>query len=118
MSDYKRKARKDDLHITIYQLVILVNNYLLSLKNPAIGHLDADFNIRDTLARFKKEHVNISKEELERFLFAANMMDEEKKFWHPGNDSFDKFTYEVARKFKFNKDYNMLVPRNEPTKKE
>lgn len=112
----KRLARKDDLHITIYQLVILVNNYLLAVRSPSIGHLDADYNIKDTLARFKREHINLSKGELERLLFACNLMREDDKFWHPGNDSFDKFVFEITRIYKFDKEYNMLVPRNEEKK--
>ena len=108
-----KSRKKDDLSITVYQLMILLNNYVLSLKEPSIGHLDCDINIKDTLARFKRTHLNMSPAELERFLFASNMLNEEHKFWHPGGDSFDKFVYDVARAYKFDKQYNKLVSRNE-----
>lgn len=110
---YSRRAKKGDIHITIYQLMVLLNNYVLSLKEPSIGHLDCDYNIRDTLARFKRTPINLSVTEIERLLFAANMMNEDKKFWHPGNDTFDKFLYDMLRAHKFDKTYNKLVPRNQ-----
>jgi hypothetical protein len=120
MRDVKlqKSARSGDLHITIYQLIILLNNFCLAIEHPKIGYNDADTSIKDMLERYRRAHVNLSVYELEKLFYACNMMNEEKKFWHPGKDSFDKFLYDVSREYKFDKVYNKLEKKKEKESKD
>lgn len=108
-----RKPKKDDIHVTVYQLVILLNNFCTAVADPNIGHNDTDKSIAEVLARYKSARINLTQRDLEDFLYCCNMLHEDGKFWHPTGESFDKFTYDVARNFKFDKQYNRLIPRDQ-----
>lgn len=111
MTQGRTPPRKNDIHITIYQLVVLLSNYNKAINHPAIGHLDADMNIKDMLARFKRERIHLSVNMLEKLLYSVNMLKELGEYWHPTNEPFDKFCYDLIKTHKFDKEYNKLVPK-------
>jgi hypothetical protein len=89
--------------ISMYQASVLLVNLLGAIKDSSVGFDDADLGndyITDVLSRAS---LSIPRYMLESIMFASNLMNEDKKFWHPRNRNFDTFVTDVLGP---NKEYN------------
>lgn len=75
---------------------------------------DADRTVKEIASEIDSFDGYLSKGVLESALYACNMEEERKKFWHPFNFSFDKFVSELLpMRQKFNKYYNVIYDEKE-----
>lgn len=73
---------------------------------------DADMTKKKLLQIIESNTGSVTKEQLEKVLYCLNINDEENKFWHPLNQSFDKYLIDaLPRGYAFDKYYNVIEKR-------
>lgn len=96
---------------TSLNAAILLTNTYMAAKDPNIGWEDA----RQHLNMFTKEMrfgVTLLQGNIERALWACNMLEEQGKFWHPRDLTFHSFLdIMLDRRWNFDKTYNLLTKR-------
>lgn len=92
------------LYISVLDIVVLLYNVYRASKN-SIGYNDADKTLAQLTSELKG-HMKVRVDTLEKLLYASNMLDEQKKFWHYRDTTFDSFLKRVAPKLKFDKKRN------------
>ncbi len=97
----------NDLKIKILDLAILLLNVHRAAQEPAIGFVDANQSL-DTLTSKLDRTISIDRSLIESALWSSNMLDEDGKFWHPRDMSFEKWHKELLKKEKYNRYYGVL----------
>jgi uncharacterized protein (DUF885 family) len=99
--------------LTLRQIdaAILQVNVCLAAKDPAIGFVDADRTLDQLVAQMGRFKVDIKQDLVESCLWSANMLAEEKKFWHPQGRSFKSFLDDIIvdSRYRFEPFDNRLV---------
>ena len=103
------KSQKDiSFNITMYQLMILLVNMARAIEHKEIGYQDANVTKKQFFQKYRRQKLTLRKEELERFLYACNLLNEQSEFYHPSKESFDKFIVDLLKGHDFNKMYNLI----------
>lgn len=120
--------------ISLLDMCVLLCNLHRSKQEPNIGYLDSGMTIEELTKKLEVKRVFISKDNLERALYACNMLDElgqktattddesilEEKiligecafFWHPNKEPFENFVKNLTQSNKgitFDRKYNLLL---------
>ena len=85
---------------------------VVALYNIAIcseADCDPDYTQKELIKAVDRHQGKVTKEALERILFCLNMNDEDGKFWHPLDKTFDGYLKTaIPVGYTFDKDYNLL----------
>lgn len=78
---------------------------------------DADRTVSEIVSEIDAFDGYLSKAVLESALYCCNLENEKKKFWHPLNESFDRFLKDVIPRDKhFDRYYNCIYDKKEESK--
>lgn len=72
------------------QLLTMLHNVCEGASTPGVGYEDADIPYKTFLARLALT-IAVPIEDVESALWSCNLMNEQKKFWHPDKKKFDEF---------------------------
>jgi hypothetical protein len=86
-------------------LIVLIANVVTAARSKKVGFEDARFTPQEFIGRLNKT-VWIDLADLESALWACNLLNEDRKFWHYEGDSFEKFLRGIAKNSKFDMTYN------------
>lgn len=96
------------IKVKLLDLMIMLYNVHNAAIQKNIGFEDADHTI-NTLAYALGGKLQVQLDDVESALWSCNLLDEQKKFWHPMDLSFDKFVEGIiGTKVQFNKKYNFV----------
>lgn len=108
-TDWKKisaSLSKETLYIRALDLGVLM--YHFSKFSHKYGHLDAEKTEYQALKEYNRK-LEIPLENLERMLYASNMLGEENQFWHPFGLTFKQFLSKISTsKWDFNSLYNLI----------
>lgn len=102
-------GNKDRVKISIYNLMILMNNFLKAKADPSIGYMEL-FKTETEFLREVNLQVNFPTDLIESLLYYANMVDENNDFWHPTCKSFRTLVLNVLPSdLYFDTEYNQIT---------
>jgi hypothetical protein len=87
--------------------MILMANAYKGSEQRKVGFEDADRTIT-MLANEINALVPVEQDALESALWSANLMNEQKKFWHPKGYTFEEYLGSLGVRAKFDKKYNLI----------
>ncbi|MCK5015595.1 MAG: hypothetical protein KAS32_00870 [Candidatus Peribacteraceae bacterium] len=91
--------------ISLYHLMVLLQNVHVGASLNQVGFEDTDRTL-EGLTRELAPMIYISVPVIESALWSCNLLDEQGKFWHPKDKTFEQFKIMIERNDTFNKDYN------------
>lgn len=93
--------------IRVMDLMIMIYNIILAEKDPLVGFEDAN-NTVDMVMNKLNNQFEIDPSLVESALWACNLLDETKKFWHPTGVPFEVWVKRALPFHTFNKVYNTI----------
>ncbi len=76
-------------------VAVLLYHLQQAANNPEIGHQDFEHSLASLMKDLKQRLFKIRLDKVESALYAANLMDEAGKFWHPAGKSFDVYIRDI-----------------------
>lgn len=75
-------------------LAVLLYHLGLSERHQNVGYNDADISMIALLSKLS-QYIELSESDLERLLYASNLMDEQKEWKHPLGLSFETWLKDI-----------------------
>lgn len=88
------------LSVNIYDLAVLLHNTWLAARDPDVGHEDCRMTAQEFFGRMGRAQP-VLKDDLEHMLWASQLLDEKKRFWHPRHKSVAEFARSAFPKHEF-----------------
>lgn len=105
---------ENQIRMKIVDLLILLYHIEQGAQDQHVGFEDAEMTL-DEMRKSLEHDVSLSIDLTQRALWSANLMDEQRKFWHPYGLTFNQFLQRilVGTGLKFDKTYNLLLDKYE-----
>jgi len=98
---------EETITLSLYNLMILLYHVHKGTTTEGVGFEDAAESLR-SLTKILNRDVTVKKSAIESALWSCNLMDEEKKFWHPKSYEFKYFVKVLLRGKGFSRKYNWV----------
>lgn len=99
--------------VSLLQASIILTNLANAKKDIKVGFEDADRTYEQVVECFSSgKAISLPQDVLESALWACNLLDEQQKFFHPSDHTFDSFVRRIINtdKERFNKELNFIEP--------
>ena len=98
---------KKKIPVKLLDLAVLLLNVHRAAKEPAIGFEDANRSL-SSITRYLNKTIQIEREAVESALWSSNMLNEDGKFWHPHDETFDVWAKKLMGRHKFDSYYGTI----------
>jgi hypothetical protein len=96
--------------VGIYDLAVLLHNTWQAACDPDVGHEDCRMTAQDFLLRMQKR-VPTHKDDVEHMLWAAQLLSEKGRFWHPRNAAMGDFVRAAFARWDFDPKLCLLTKK-------
>lgn len=96
--------------VTVLDLVCLLANTYRGAARDDVGFEDATMTIEALTTKLNAK-VRVDIRDIESCLWACNLLDERKQFWHPKDLNFDQFIAKLLPDAAFDKTYNFIMEK-------
>jgi hypothetical protein len=98
--------------LRVLDISVLLYHVYQGLKNPEVGFEDAEETLNSLSKRLNYKFL-VDPKILESCLWSCNLLNEQGKWWHPKDRTFDEFLKDVLGEDSFNKTYNCIVKKGD-----
>lgn len=97
--------------VTVLDLVTLLGNVYRGAAMADVGFEDAEQTLQAITAKLNMK-IRVPQSDIESALWACNLLDEKKKFWHPQGALFEQFIRKlVGPDHTFDRTYNLILEK-------
>jgi hypothetical protein len=100
--------------LSILDVATLLFHVHRGAQHPEVGFEDAERTIERLTRELFNKRVIVGRDQLQSALWSCNLLDEQKEFWSPHGEQFDKFVHRLLttnmplQPIYFDKTYNLI----------